>query len=189
MLFRRELDFESWFRHNLLSQFGYTRALKEWLGLKRSPYPDYWCVDERQFPIPVERVELELTSWGFLYHKHDPGKADKVICAEDNLRFYGLETSVPVVALPFTGCTSLGTGTNPNPRCLQQVHDALIKGRVWRLLKWRHTNEEGNYCYYCGQALPNSQSEADRFHAFCLKEVNIWALNELQTHIPLASQF
>lgn len=75
-----ELMLKIWILHNK-ERLGY----KSIPNIYRNEVPDFICIKQNG---TLERVEVELTSMDFIYHNHDIRMVDKIICIEDNRKYY-----------------------------------------------------------------------------------------------------
>lgn len=69
---RDESDFKSWFSENY-KKLGFLKIVRKDI----SRFPDFIMLDKNGERV---KVELEIKSSNFLLHKHNPKKADRVIC-------------------------------------------------------------------------------------------------------------
>jgi len=86
--FRNEREFAKFFEKNL-GVFGFEKILEK----RPKGYPDYRLSDKNGAEI---EVELELIAKNFRHHRHDPKKADLIVCVFSNENEI---LGVPVISL------------------------------------------------------------------------------------------
>jgi len=115
-IINNELDLRQWFKDNY-KEIGFSKIVKE----NFKGFPDFIVIENGE----EKRVEMEVKSSNFNYHKHPIDEVDKVICVMKDE-----ELAVPIIEIENIRLAKFGEGKESEFSIINKIKKLFKKEKI-----------------------------------------------------------